>query len=277
MARQLIVNADDYGLAPSVSAGIRYAHQHGLVTSTTAMMNQPGVAAELERALAECPRLGLGVHLVLTKGRPLLPPNEISSLVALGEAGCFPSLSHLLPNLAALDPPEVQAEWQAQIAAFVRATGQRPTHLDSHHHSAYASPPLFAALLALAKEFGCAIRWPLTRHDPSQAHLGVGPAQQGHLEALAGTAHVRHPDRLDTRFYGDGVSTRLLREIIATLPAGITELMCHPGFPDQALTEVSSYHQQRVKEMEALTAAELQPEAAHEGVAFVSFGHLSEE
>ena len=34
MGIRLIVNADDYGRTPGVSAGIRDAHQRGIVTSS---------------------------------------------------------------------------------------------------------------------------------------------------------------------------------------------------------------------------------------------------
>ena len=49
MTRRLIVNADDFGLTPGVSAGILSAHRHGIVTSTTLLATaaidaEPGVA-----------------------------------------------------------------------------------------------------------------------------------------------------------------------------------------------------------------------------------------
>ncbi|MFH2038505.1 MAG: ChbG/HpnK family deacetylase, partial [Chloroflexota bacterium] len=50
MNKQLIVNADDYGRTRGVSSGIRSAHILGIVTSTTAMMNMPGVDNYLEDA-----------------------------------------------------------------------------------------------------------------------------------------------------------------------------------------------------------------------------------
>ncbi|MEK7278341.1 MAG: ChbG/HpnK family deacetylase, partial [Chloroflexota bacterium] len=82
MTKQLIVNADDYGRTPSVSGGIRHAHLRGVVTTTTAMMNMPSVENDIRLALEECPNLCLGVHLVLTAGRPVLPPERVPSLAA---------------------------------------------------------------------------------------------------------------------------------------------------------------------------------------------------
>lgn len=277
--RALIINADDYGLTPSVSAGIRQAHLAGLLTSTTTMMNMPGVAEELERARAECPALGLGVHLVLTKGQPLLPPEAVPSLMGLSGGAGLPGLSALLEGVDRLVAAEVEAEWRAQVEAFVRVTGHPPTHLDSHHHTSFVSPALLGAMLDLARAFGCAIRNPVTNLDTAQRHLGLKPRQYDHLSQyivpmLAAAADVPHPDHFDVRFFGARASEALLREVLVGLPAGVTELMCHPGLPDAALAEVSSYHRHRAQELEALTAPGLREAAAAAGVKLAHFGVL---
>jgi predicted glycoside hydrolase/deacetylase ChbG (UPF0249 family) len=41
LSRLLIVNADDFGLTPGVSAGILDAHRHGIVTSTSVIAVAP--------------------------------------------------------------------------------------------------------------------------------------------------------------------------------------------------------------------------------------------
>ena len=83
MRKKLIINADDYGRAPGVSRGILQAHREGIVTSTTVMINQPDVEPQLTQALA-CPELGIGLHLVFSAWRPVLPPELIPSLVDPG-------------------------------------------------------------------------------------------------------------------------------------------------------------------------------------------------
>lgn len=274
MAGYLIVNADDYGLTASASAGIRHAHLRGLVTSTTAMLNQPSTAGELEHALAECPELGLGVHLVLTKGRPLLPPAALPSLMRLGTGGDLPSLAQFHSGLHDLNPSEILAEWRSQVEAFMRATGRPPTHLDSHHHTAYLSPSLLAAFLSLAQEVGCAVRLPFTRHDPAQQHLGLPPEQLARVHSLGTATTISHPDAFDARFYGDPATAALLREILATLPPGVTELMCHPALPDDTLPTVTSYHHHRAQELAALTAPGLRALAAASGITLAHFGHF---
>ncbi len=72
MAIRLIVNADDYGRSVNVSRGIRDAYLRGILSSTTCMMNMPSVVDDIKMALSETSGLGMGVHLVLTAGRPLL-------------------------------------------------------------------------------------------------------------------------------------------------------------------------------------------------------------
>ena len=42
MAKYLIINADDLGLAPGVNQAIIDLHQAGVVTSTSVMVNMPG-------------------------------------------------------------------------------------------------------------------------------------------------------------------------------------------------------------------------------------------
>jgi predicted glycoside hydrolase/deacetylase ChbG (UPF0249 family) len=239
MPLRLIINSDDYGLTPEVSRGIRDAHRHGIVTSTTCMLNLPSAAADIAIALRETPRLGLGVHLVLTAGRPLSAPEGVPSLCA--EDGRFWKLPVLQNRIALIDPSDAEREWRAQIAAFVAAAGRAPTHLDSHHHSSYFSPALFKVMLELARELGCAIRLPGDSHlDPERRDL---------LAAYAPPC----PDTFSTAFYGDGVSTDRLIRLLTALPDGTHELMTHPGYCDAQLESISSYAQHREREHEVLT------------------------
>ena len=59
--RCVIVNADDFGQSPGVNRGIIEAHQHGIVTSASLMVNWPAAAeaAAYGRAHAD---LSLGLH-----------------------------------------------------------------------------------------------------------------------------------------------------------------------------------------------------------------------
>src|ERR1700704_2262214 len=99
MSAGLIVNADDYGFSPGVSAGIRTAHSGGIVTSTSVLIVAPGALADLRKAQSSCPDLGIGVHLALTGGwRPVLDAERVRSLTT--RAGKLPGSGDLSAALA---------------------------------------------------------------------------------------------------------------------------------------------------------------------------------
>src|SRR5699024_2751067 len=73
--KKVIINADDRGLLPGVKYGILYAHQFGLVSSTTAMVNTSFAKSSLEEA-KKYPKLGVGLHWVLDAGQPIFSPKS---------------------------------------------------------------------------------------------------------------------------------------------------------------------------------------------------------
>src|SRR5690625_2089678 len=106
---KVLFNADDFGLTKGVTDGIIKAHQEGVVTSTTLLMN--GLATEYAVQQAkENPRLNVGIHLVLSWGKPI--HDNVPHL--LNEKGEFKYNS----GYTKMDPPnieEVEKEWNAQI------------------------------------------------------------------------------------------------------------------------------------------------------------------
>lgn len=276
-ASRLIVNADDYGRTAGISRGIRQAHLRGIVTSTTCMLNFPAAAEEVRLALAETPTLGLGVHLVLTAGRPVRPAAAVPSLVDAG--GRFLSLDEFSARREALDAAEVLAEWRAQVEAFCAAAGRPPTHLDSHHHAAYYTPALLRALLALAREIGCAVRLP--RGPGGGGRLTALPAWaaaglQPHLGPLLAEFAPRAPDGFFDSFYGETATAGHLTSILAQARPGTHELMCHPGYSDAGLAAGSSYAAQREAELKVLTDPQVRAAVSTHGWELVSFSSLAD-
>lgn len=254
MGPGLIVNADDYGFTPAVSAGIRAAHQFGIVTSTTVLIVTSTARADLRDAIVDCPDLGIGVHLALTGGwRPLLG-RGVPTL--RGRRGRLPSSRDLSAVLRRADPKEVRDEWQAQINAVVEA-GVAPDHLDAHHHIAYRSHVLMEVLLELASEYALPIRLPVPSTQASGDNLApqMVPALLSSqvLRDLASTHGVVHPDRLIAGF-GTGATPETLVALLDDLtPGEVGELMCHPGKVDWRLRATSSYVSERLQELASLT------------------------
>jgi len=267
--KRLIINSDDYGRTPDISGGIREAHLHGVVTSTTCMMNIPTTAGDVAVALKETPDLGMGVHLVLTMGRPISAPETVPSLV--DEDGDFFKYMPFLEHRSSLNIDEVKKEWRAQIEAYIQASGRKPTHLDSHHHSSYFSPALFRAMLELAEEYGCPIRYPLL------------PANDDSVEFAETTKHApdllkefspRRPDTFFVNFYDETATKEELLAILRNLPEGTSEIMCHPGHVDEAFAQESVYNFQRERELTILTDPSIKETIQSSAIELITFADL---
>lgn len=246
--KKLIINADDLGLTPGVTDGILQAHTHGIVTSTSALMNSTHIQKDLLRARNECPNLGIGVHLTLTEGKPLLPCEKVLSLV--DENSRFFKLNHEPERIRGINFDEVRAEWRAQIESFMDH-GMNPDHLDSHHHISYFHPEMFELMLTLAHEFQLPVRYP-----PQVFLERLG---QEEVDRLLQAYGLKTPVDCITNFYGhdNAVSRENLFSIIDFLGNGTHEVMCHPGYADQELLKGSSYSAPRKLELEILTHPDL--------------------
>lgn len=283
--KQLIVNADDFGRAPGVNRGIIEAHRKGIVTSTTVMINLPDAAPGLELARTEAPNLGIGLHITLTSGKPALPAAQVRSLV--NERGEFYGIREWPAAMERFDAQELRAEIEAQFDAFTRLAGRAPDHLDSHHHAAYLHPAALRATLDLAAAHGLPIRAPQL-DLPDEAILnfmagmlrGLKPERAPALlvslrAALEDGPRPRWPDYLALDYSTERPTLAALLVILTTLPdEGVTELLCHPGYVDDAL-RASGLVEQREDELLHLTHAATRECVQAEGIRLVTFAALS--
>ena len=271
MTTRLIINADDYGRTPGISAGIRQAHLQGVVTSTTCMMNLPSVESDLIVAMKECPNLGLGVHLNMTYGQPLTDTVKLSKFV--NADGRLPGLEGFLERLPRLETDLVEGEWRSQIERFISSTGKKPTHLDSHHHMSYFTRDLFSLMLDLARDYECAIRYPLqdglvVTGIPDELTSDMAKF----LPDLLQNTSIRHPNGFITTFYDEGISLEEMFSILDGLTDGTFEIMTHPGFVGIGLD--SAYNMQREIELKVLTTPKLRKEIEIRGIELIHFGDI---
>lgn len=124
--KRLIVNADDFGASRGTNHGIVHAHRHGIVTSTSLLVD----AAASEDAAAQAatvPALSVGLHL---------------------------DLDHV-------DVPRIPDELERQLERFTSLTGTSPTHVDTHHNT-HRNPRTLESVLAFSRHHGL----PLRGHSP---------------------------------------------------------------------------------------------------------------
>jgi len=259
MVKKLIVNADDFGRSPGVSRGILEAHRTGIVTSTSVMINQPGIEEQLAQALAH-PKLGVGLHLVFSAWRPVLPPKVIPSLVT--PSGQFLDQHTLWARAEQIRSGQLRAELTAQVEQFVALTGGLPDHLDCHHF-VHLYPPFFQVYADLTVAFRLPLRVPFPPETEFVTALKTLPFLEGFPQdrvrglivtntALLQARGLAYPDRFIATFFGrEALTLDHLLGILHNLPHGTSELMCHPGHPDADLAS-STYRAEREIELALL-------------------------
>ena len=247
MLRRLIVNADDFGLTPGVSAGILAAHRHGIVTSTTMLVNRdvaPDVIARARDA-----GLGIGLHVNLTLGRPLTRAGSL-----IDAEGTF--VRDARRAAARAKASEVEAEIAAQIERFETLTKHAPSHLDTHHHVGL-HVPVREIVLSAARRLHVPVR-----------------SQDAAARARARGTGLRTPDH----FFGESgpgaywSPARALSQLRA-LPGGTSEWMTHPGWCDAELS-FSRYGRQREIELAGLGSPAARGAALALGITLCDFRAL---
>ncbi|MBN1640274.1 MAG: ChbG/HpnK family deacetylase [Anaerolineae bacterium] len=283
MSRRLIVNADDFGMSAGVNVGILEAHHTGLITSTSVMANMPHAEAGVRAALSKAPDLGLGLHLNLVWGPPVLPAAEVASLVS--PEGLFWGFPRIMA--VSLDDAQMRAEIEAQFDRFVEIAGQAPDHIDAHMFTANLIPAAWAATVDLATQHRLPIRDPSTWLDLDRAcdvaeRIGgfkVGEPLLSFLrqsiplnrQIAAQAQGLRWPDHFEYRFYGQHSTRATLEDILRHLPQGTTELMCHPGY---ILDPDDGYGVTRETELRLLTDPAMHALVEAEGIELVSFAQV---
>lgn len=219
---RVLVNADDFGLTKGVTDGIIQAHTHGIVNTTTLMMNGLAVDYAVQQAKKH-PSLRVGIHLVLTWGKPI--SNHVPDLVdAEGNFKFTKRYTELdTPNLE-----QVDKEWRAQMDAF-KASGLPLHHIDSHHHI-HGWEPVKDIVVQLAQDYGVPVRTVTSLKD----HPGI-----------------LLTDELYLGFYGDGIEEDLFSKL-KKLNTESVEVMTHPAIVDHDLRKISSYTDIRERELEIL-------------------------
>jgi chitin disaccharide deacetylase len=149
--RRLIVNADDFGASSSINRAVVQAHQHGILTTASLMVNGAAVNEAIELA-RQNPKLGVGLHLSLAFGTSALPPREIPGLVdAQGNFSNSPVAAGFKYFASRRCHEQIEREVAAQFQKF-QATGLPLDHVDGHLHF-HLHPTVFNILIRRAREW----------------------------------------------------------------------------------------------------------------------------
>jgi chitin disaccharide deacetylase len=290
--RNLIVNADDLGWTEGVNRGIAEAHRNGIVTSTTLLANGAAFASAVELVKAT-PSLGVGVHLNLSDGKPVSPPETVPSIVNdRGEFKGGPEALLLRVARRNLRLKEVEIEWESQIQKVVNA-GIQPTHLDGHKH-VHMLPGMFEIVLRLAKRNniaavrisheGSSLRSALSTGENQNIPLVMKQGVQARVlkllardaRALAEAAGIATTDYFCGIAQTGELTVEGMKCLLQNLPEGATEIMCHPGFMDKELEESATRLQDsRELEVQILTDPGIRNLVASQGIRLIDYAFVA--
>lgn len=269
MTKYLIVNSDDFGISDGVSRGILEAHQKGIVTSTTTMVNMPSAVNAIKLAQESAPNLGLGLHFVLSFGKPVSAPADVPSLVT-SDGNFVSTYSQLIEKMLSFSADDLERELTAQFERFRQLAGHLPDHLDSHHRAAYMHPAAFDVMLNFAQEYNLPIR----KHDEVIENFGLDSDTVAQLKATL--AKYNPPRTCDNTadFTFDFESRSRIERLktgLRTIQEGYTELVVHVGYVEN-LDEDYSF--QREQELTAVTDEGVKQVLIDENIQLCNFGDL---
>lgn len=255
--RPIWLCADDYGMSPAVSTGIRELVAQGRLNATSVMVVAPSFdraeADSLKIFNADERRVAIGLHVTLTgRFKPM------SAGYRPTRNGVFVSLPEMMMRgrLGLLDRRSLTAEIATQLEAFVTWFGQAPDFIDGHQHS-HLAPQVREALLDVVKEIapdawvrqcGGVPGLPRTGWDTktrildalsvkfralaAERNIATNPAFAGAYELLSA---------------GEADFARLFPGFLRGLPPH-SVVMCHPGFVDAELERLDPVTIQRERE-----------------------------
>lgn len=269
--KRLIVNADDFGMAPEVNEAVERAYREGILRSASLMVGAPA-AADAIACARRLPTLAIGLHVVLVNGRPVLPADRVPDLV--DERGQF--LTDLVQaGFRFFFRPGVRAQLAAEIRAqFERfaQTGLTLDHADAQSHM-HVHPTVFRLILEIGREYGLrAVRIP---REPFGGTRTIEP-WLALMRARARRAGIACNDyAFGVNDAGALTETRVL-QILDQLPDGVTEIFFHPATAEFAGADRGTERYEFAGELAALTSPRVRDAIAKNGIQSITYGELSD-
>jgi len=232
----IILCADDYGLSPGVSRGIRELLELGRLSATSCMVVYPEFSADGPLLKPFFGSADIGLHFTMTQKRTL-------------------------PFVAAesfLYPPPVSkmiAAVEEQVGKFSDALGRLPDYIDGHQH-VHLLPVLREAVVRVAARIGAYVR---DASEPIGAAMWQRPAplESMYLSCLSGPLSKlaqRWNVATNRGFRGarNFRDSRPFRDLFRSMIAGAGDgclVMCHPGYSDPLLVERDGVREAREAEL----------------------------
>jgi predicted glycoside hydrolase/deacetylase ChbG (UPF0249 family) len=252
--RYLIITADDFGASKNINEGIKFAAENKAITSISVLSNFTEFLPDLKKISENHPDIGIGVHLNIITGKPLLGVEQVPSLVSPN--GSFFTIEEILPKINSISVDDLRKELRAQIL-ILEKYDIRIDNLSDQYGILSIYSPFFDIITELAEEFNIPVRSPVMA---SVKYPGVlsnsNMVKRGHqmvfrmaftnpFKAIRLKKYFRihemmrktqkltelgilHPDLFIECFWGEPTASNLVH-ILEHLPSGTSELVLHFG------------------------------------------------
>jgi hopanoid biosynthesis associated protein HpnK len=232
--KRLVITADDFGASSAVNAAVEQAHRHGILAAASLMVagNAAGDAVARARTM---PKLGVGLHIVLVDGRPVLRPERVPALVdgdGRFRTDMVGAAVRIFASISARR--QLRAEIEAQFTAFA-ATGLPLDHVNAHKHF-HLHPTIAGAILRAGARHGMkAIRAPiepkrvLRAIDGTRAGPGIETLWAKLVRRRMRRAGLVVPDAVFGLSWSGAMTANRVKGLIERLPDGLTEIYLHPA------------------------------------------------
>ncbi len=268
--KRLILNADDFGIAPEVNEAVERAHTDGVLRSASLIVSAPAAGDAIERA-QRLPTLAVGLHVVLVHGRPVLPPGRVPDLV--DERGEF--LTDLVsagfrfflrPGVRS----QLAAEIRAQFERFAQ-TGLTLDHADAQSHM-HVHPTVFQLILRVGREYGLrAVRIP---REPFGRTRTIAP-WLAMMRVRARRAGLISNDYAYGVNEAGALTEERVLQILRELPDGVTEIFFHPATAAFAGADRGTEAFRWTDELAALTSPSVRDAIVRNGIQSTTYGELA--
>lgn len=269
--RRLIVTADDFGESRSVNEAVIRAHREGILTCASLIVGGEAFEEAVELARAH-PKLGVGLHLTVCCGRPVLPASHVPDLV--NEEGRFsdcPLEAGLKYFFNRAARRQLEKEIEAQFEKF-EATGLALDHLNGHLHF-HLHPTVFGIIQRVWRRFHVrALRlvrepWELNflresgRWGYRISHAAVFGWLSGRAVAELKRSDVTFVEQVFGLLENGRMNEDYLLGLLEQLPDGVSEVYFHPSVEKRT-------------ELEALTSERVAAAVRKKGVELIRYQDL---
>lgn len=260
--RYLIITADDFGASEAINSGIFDGIRKGIINTVAAMVTFDNAGKSIKKLRKKHPRIGIGLHLSITSGKPVSPPEKVKTLI--NKNGMFKNIDEQLSDITKISLLEVKTELENQID-FFKKLKVPIDNLSSQHNILNIYTPFFKIMLHLAEKNKIPVRSALPASlfvkelkntktkkrailmatnlitsNPIAAfyiYKHGNPNEMIKNQELMENKNIIHPDFLVDSIWGDPSPQNLFKTLV-NLPNGVSELVFHVGKYEKESDEI---------------------------------------